>query len=395
MNHYAVDNAQLWIGDGTTYNGHVIVADGLIKSVNSGRADTSLSRVDLKGRALSPGLIDLMVLGGFGKTIINDDPREIAREYLRLGVTTCQLCCGTLPWNAMRQLAENTRRAMRQNSDDAAEVLGVYLEGPFQHPENAGANSPEYCLPPSPQNIERILKDIGDAFLMINISPGVEGDADAIRTLCEAGKIVSMAHSAAPAERVFECVEAGTSVLGHIWDNNYALIGDSGVQQPTIEQVALTDERVRFIHLICDGAHVHPVMVRLTLRARGIEAICVVTDAVPLAGCSDGEFIGDDGRKFSKINGVGRTAQGNLAGSGLLLPDMLRNFVRFSGLPPHQAIRAFTLNPAASLGLEDRIGLLAPGRRADFCAWDENLKVRRVWKSGREIDNVSDWAEVV
>jgi N-acetylglucosamine-6-phosphate deacetylase len=395
-NTYALDNADLWIGDGQRFSGHVIVAGDVIEAVGDGPAPASLPRVDLKGRALSPGLIDLMVLGGFGKSILRDDPLEIARAYLHLGVTACQLCIGTLPWESTLQVAENTRTAVAASATatDTAEVLGLYCEGPFQHPDLTGASLRENALPPTPENVRRVLDEMGDAISMINVSPGTEGDALAVAAFKEAGKVVSMAHSNAPAERVEQCLAAGTRVLGHVWDNNSGLIGDSGVQQPTLEHVALTDERVRFIHLIGDGVHVHPVLVRLVLRCRGIETLCLVTDAVPRAGCPDGEYIWDDGRRFYKEGGVGRTDKGGLTGSALLLPDMLRNLVKFTGLPPHEAIRTVTFNPAASLALDHRLGLLAPGRRADLVAWDERLQAQRVWRAGREVPDVIGAGEV-
>jgi N-acetylglucosamine-6-phosphate deacetylase len=241
--------------------------------------------------------------------------------------------------------------------------------------------------------VQRIL-DLGPAVTMINVSPGLENDTGAIRRFREAGKIVSMAHSNAPADRVLACIEAGTSVLGHVWDNNSGLIGDSGVQQPTLEHVALLDERVRFIHVICDGTHVHPLMIRLVLRCRGVEVVCLVTDANIRSGCPDGEFVADDGRRFRKQGGVIRTDAGWLTGSALLLPDMFRSFVKFTGLPPHEAIRTVTLNPAECLGRADEFGLLAPGRCADLVAWDDQLRIRRVWRAGNELETVSDGAEV-
>jgi N-acetylglucosamine-6-phosphate deacetylase len=395
---YALDNADLWIGDGQRFPGHVVVKDGVIEAVGAGPAPAALPRVDLSGRALSPGLIDLMMLGGFGKSILRDDPLDIAREYLHLGVTACQLCIGTLPWASTLQVAENTRAAIASSTSTAAtetaEVLGLYCEGPFQHPDLTGASLRENALPPTPENVRRVLDEMGDVVSMINVSPGTPGDVEAVAAFKAAGKVVSMAHSNAPAERVEQCLDAGTRVLGHVWDNNSGLIGDSGVQQPTLEHVALTDERVRFIHLIGDGVHVHPVLVRLVLRCRGIEALCLVTDAVPRAGCPDGEYIWDDGRRFYKEGGVGRTDKGGLNGSALLLPDMLRNLVKFTGLPPHEAIRAVTYNPAASLALDHRLGLLAPGRRADFVAWDERLHAQRVWHAGREVPDVIGSGEV-
>lgn len=394
MNRFALDNAQLWIGDGQSFAGHVIIAGETIESVGRGCATAELSRVDMDGAALSPGLVDLMVLGGFDKSILRDDPLEIAREYGRLGVTAVQFCVGTLPWESLQKVANNVARAQSFNCPAAARILGFYAEGPFQQPNLSGASLRKFALPPAPENVARLLKIGGDALTMVNVAPGLEGDVAAIGALKAAGKTVSMAHSDAAAPDVAACVAAGTSVLGHIWDNNSGLRGDSGVQRPTIEHVALTDERVRFIHLICDGVHVDPILVRMSLRCRGVAAFCLVTDAVVRAGCADGAYFWDDGREFFKSGGVGRTSEGHLSGSALLLPDHFRNFVGFTGLAPASAIAAVTLNPAASLGLENQMGILAPGRAADLVMWDESLRVRRVWRRGREVDNISDWGEI-
>jgi N-acetylglucosamine-6-phosphate deacetylase len=135
-------------------------------------------------------------------------------------------------------------------------------------------------------------------------------------------------------------------------------------------------------------------MVRLVLRCRGTEAICLVTDAVPRAGCPDGPYVWDDGRQFYKKGGVGRTDKHHLTGSALLLPDHFRNFVRFTGLAPYEAVRTVTLNPAASIGLEGTMGTLAPGRLADIVMWDDALRIRRVWRGGREVAEVSEYAEI-
>ena len=372
------------------------VRGGRIDTVGKGRYGGDLPAIDLGGAALSPGMIDLMVLGGFDMSILRDDQVEIARQYLRLGVTSIQVCTGTLHWEGLNQTAENTRNAQRHEGTDAARVIGLYPEGPFQDPELTGGSAREYAIPPSAENVQRILDELGDAVTMINVSPGTPGDADAARAFVEAGRVVSMAHSNAPADRVKACVDAGTSVLGHTWDNNSGLIGDSGVQQPTIEHVALTDDRVKWLHLISDGTHVHPIMIELMLRCRGVEAICLVTDCNQKSGCADGPFLWDDGRDFYKKDGVCRVkATDGLAGSATLLPDDFRNFVRFTGLPPHVAIRTVTHNAGVSVGLGDHIGLLAPGRCADMVMWDDKLRVRRIWRAGAELGNVSDFAEVV
>lgn len=394
MERFAIQ-AEIWPGDGQRMEGHLVIEGGRISAVEPGPYHGSLPVTRLDDMSVSPGMIDLMVLGGFNRSILRDDPLDIARAYVRLGVTGCQFCIASLPIESIHRVADNVRAAMGADDPLAARVLGLYLEGPFQQPDLTGASMRQFALDPTEETVRSLLDACGPAVTMINVAPGLPGDARAVRLLRAAGKVVSMAHSNAPAECVLACIDAGTTVLGHAWDNNSGLLGDTNVQQPTLEHVALTDERVRFLHLICDGAHVHPILIRMMLRCRGFESLCLVTDAVIRAGCPDGPYVNDDGRTFVKRGGVGRTDRGTLCGSALLLPDHFRNLVKFCALPPEQAVRAVTLNPAASLGLDGTLGLLAPGRTADVVAWDRGLRVRRVWKAGRELPDVSDYAEVI
>ena len=388
------DNAMLWIGDGTAFSGHLIVNDRLIASVEKGAYRGSLPVTDIGGVTLSPGLIDLMTCGGFGQSVLHDEPLGIARQYLGLGVTCFQWAIGSLSRPQLEQLADRAHIAMNYPGSDAARMCGVYFEGPFYNPLNSGANPPEDIWPATPENVRELLDSFGDVINLINVSPGVTGDTEAIRALCRGGKSVTMSHSAAPADRVLACIEAGTSQLGHAWNNNSGPTKEPGVQQPTLEHVALLDERIRFVHLICDGTHLDPIMIRLMLKCRGLESICVVTDAMNLAGATEGPFTFDEGMKGRKINGVGRLDDGSLAGSGLLLPDHFRSFLKFTGAQPHEAIRTVTLNPAAAMGLDHEIGILAPGHAADFIAWDDKMTIKRVWHNGQELDEVSDYAEV-
>lgn len=389
-----LSNADIWVGDGTRRKGHVRVEGGVLLAVEDGAYHGSEEVIDLEGMALSPGLVDSMVLGGFGFSLQTDDVRKILQRYIRLGVTSCQVCAGGDDWDRMAEVERNVARALADPYPDSSRLLGIYWEGPFKHPEFCGAALSDHCRAGTKENLDRMREEFGKTMTMVTVSPGIDGDVEAVRFFRDQGYPVTMSHSAAPAERVEACVEAGSTILGHCWNNHSGALIEPGVQQPTLEHVSLTDERVQWIHLICDGVHVHPVVVRLVHRCRGTESICLVTDAVPLAGAPDGGFTANDGRTgFYKKDGVGRTESGGLCGSGLLLPDHLRNFVRFTGVPPWEAVRTVSYNPAASLGLSEEIGLIAPGRKADLAIWNEELRLKRVFKEGVEMP-VDDFAEV-
>ena len=198
MSTHVLDNATLWIGDGQAFDGHVVVDGRNIKAVEPGRYAGPLPVTDLAGLSLSPGMIDLMTLGGFGMSILRDDQIDLGRAYLKLGVTSLQVCTGTLQPDRLKQLAANARRAQAYEGADAARVLSVYAEGPFQEPRLTGGSLRELAQTPTPANVERVLEDCGAALRMINVSPGVEHDTDAIARFVAAGVTVTMAHSDAP-----------------------------------------------------------------------------------------------------------------------------------------------------------------------------------------------------
>jgi len=56
---------------------------------------------------------------------------------------------------------------------------------------------------------------------------------------------------------------------------------------PGALETFLADERV-MVELIADGKHVHPELMRLAVRAKGVDKVCLITDATAGAGLPDG-----------------------------------------------------------------------------------------------------------
>ena len=65
----------------------------------------------------------------------------------------------------------------------------------------------------------------------------------------------------------------------------------------------------------------------------------------------------------------------NVAGSVALFPAYFRRFVRVTGWPLHEAIKAAGYNQLRSLGIADR-GEIAAGEIADLVLVDESLSPR-------------------
>jgi N-acetylglucosamine-6-phosphate deacetylase len=146
-------------------------------------------------------------------------------------------------------------------------------------------------------------------------------------------------------------------------------------REPGILGVTLDDEHL-FAELICDGIHVAPELVRLWLKAKGLERAILVTDAMSAAGMPDGDYkLGD--LTVNVANGRAQLADDlangtqTLAGSVLTMDRAVANLQRFTAVGLADATRLASYTPAAMLGLSELMRL-APGTPANLNRFDAN-----------------------
>src|SRR5262249_49446524 len=119
-------------------------------------------------------------------------------------------------------------------------------------------------------------------------------------------------------------------------------------RDPGITGAALTDDRVS-AEIIADGIHVDPLMVRLFLRAKGIDLAVLVTDATAATGMPDGQY--RLGSLLVEVKDGKCLSHGRLAGSILTMDQAVRNVMKFANCDLQSAVRLATLNPARTTGL--------------------------------------------
>ncbi len=151
-------------------------------------------------------------------------------------------------------------------------------------------------------------------------------------------------------------------------------------REPGILGTVLTDSRLT-AEIIADGIHVHPDMVRLFLRAKGIESAVLVTDGISATGMGDGRYM--LGSFEVQVKGDRAELDGVLAGSVLTLDRAVRNVTKFADWKLQDAVRLATLNPARVIGVSDRKGKIAVGADADFAVLTPKGEVVRTIFAGR------------
>jgi N-acetylglucosamine-6-phosphate deacetylase len=326
-----------------------------------------------QGAWLAPGFIDTQVNGG-GDVLFNDDPSPrglatIAAAHRRFGTTAL------LP-----TLISDTPEKMRA-ARDAVEaiagaepsVIGVHFEGPFLSPEKAGVHDRGMIRRPEPGDVE-LVAPLRNGMTVVTLAPEEVPDGFIAR-LAGAGVRVSLGHSMASYAQTVAAISEGLTGFTHLFNAMRPLAS----REPGPIAAALETPQAWF-GIIVDGEHVAPAMLRLALRGAGGPVL--VTDAMPPVGGTRSGFELYS-RPVTVCGGRCATADGTLAGSVLDMASAVRNCVRLLGMPLAEALRLASASPAAFLGIDDRLGHLAPGYRADMVALDpQAIRVLTTWVAG-------------
>jgi N-acetylglucosamine-6-phosphate deacetylase len=346
--------------------GSVLVEGSQIAAVYPiGEATPDVETVDLRGAALGPGLIDLHTHGADRVELMDggDAAVRMAHFCARHGVTSFVPATVTASFEATEAAVAGARQAMAHPTG-ASQVLGVHLEGPFVSPQRLGAQSPEYCIPPSADNVARLLQIAGDVARIVTLAPEEEGGIDAIHTFTARGIVVSLGHTVASDAQATAAFAAGARQVTHLFNGMQPLHH----RTPGMVGAALTTPGV-MVEIIADGVHLAPMAIRLALAAKGIDEVLLITDAIAATGCEDGEYVLGP-MKVHVRNGEARLESGNLAGSTLTLEQAIVNVARWTNAGLGGAWQMASLNPARQLGIDGHVGRIAVGYDADLTALD-------------------------
>ncbi|WP_370591307.1 N-acetylglucosamine-6-phosphate deacetylase [Saccharopolyspora montiporae] len=361
--------------EGVLQHGWVQVRDGLIAGTGAGAAPES--GTDLDGCWLVPGFVDLHCHGGGGDSFTAADPAQARRAvaaHRAHGTTTTLASLVSAP---PPELATQVR--VLADLVDEGLLAGVHLEGPFLAARRCGAHDPALLRAPDAGTAQDLLDAGRGTIRMVTLAPELPGALEAVRLLTGSGVLAALGHTDAAHDDVRAAVDAGASVATHLFNGMPPLHH----REPGPVGALLSDERVT-AELICDLVHLHPSVVRLAADAAGPERIVLVTDAISAAAAPDGQYLLGD-RPVTARDGQARLADGSLAGSTLTMDAAVRNLVRECGATITDAVAAASANPARLLGLDDRIGRIAPGMSADLVVLDRELEVVGVLVGGEPV----------
>jgi N-acetylglucosamine-6-phosphate deacetylase len=368
--------------------GKVVVVEGekITGIAGVGDINRDVERVDVDGRFITPGLIDIHTHGALGHTF-NEPTAEafdiITIENARRGVTSLLATISTAPIPDLVASLEFTRRWMTE-AHEGARVLGAHVEGPYFSLPQAGAQDPANIRNPDDGTIDQLLAH-HDIIRQFTYAPELPGALELTARLVELGIIPAAGHSSATEEEVVAVIEAGLHHIIHIWSAQSTVVRDGPWRKPGLLEVALAYDNLT-VEMIADNKHLPPTLMKLAYKCIGPDRLCIISDATSGAGLREGSPFHMGEMEYVVEDGVGMMLDRScFAGSTTLLNEMVLILIDHVGVPLLEAVRMASLTPARIIGVADRKGSLAAGKDADIAIFNDDFTTWNTLIGGRWI----------
>lgn len=376
-------NCQLILSEEVLPDGAIVIDDEG-KIVFSGREsempETEGEKMDLEGRLVSPGFIDIHVHGGNGITFGEGNLAEGLSDYSKWvpgsGVTGFLT---SITGSSPEELVEKIQALVVEFEKGlpGSRGLGIHLEGPFMNIDKKGAQNPEWIRNPSLEETKLYLDAGKDWIKQVTIAPELPGADKVAACLSDAGVTVAIGHSTADYETAVKAMDSYWSLVTHTYNAQTGLHH----RKPGIVGAVLTSEKVN-AELIADLVHVHPGAMKVMTRCLDSDRVVLVTDAMEAAGLPDGIYHLLDAKVIVK-DGKATQEDGTIASSTALLNQCVRNMNQAVGVELSDAVKMATLNPARVIGASEFIGSLEIGKQADLTVVDEDFNVYMTMVNGK------------
>jgi len=367
-------NARI-VTDGTILDeSEVFVADGKILAVGDLRQCATDEIIDLQGNYLAPGFIDLHCHGGDGYEFID------ATEEAFLTVCAIHAAHGTrvlyptisaTDFDTMYRVLETAEKVIPQCP---LEIPGIHLEGPYLSLEMSGGQDPAYIKAPETAEYERLLNRFGHLIARWTYAPERD-DGSFLNALNRWGITPAIGHSAGRYEHILPAYENGCRLVTHLYSCTSTITRSGGFRRlGVIESTYLLDGM--YAEAIADGCHLPADLLKLIIKLKGTNRVCLITDAIRFAGVDATTPLlgGTQSMPYIIEDGVAKLADRSAFAGSIATTDALLQRSVQAGIALPDVVKMMTQTPAEVMGLAAK-GRIAPGYDAQFTVFDSNLHI--------------------
>ena len=396
MRAFRIVNATLVLPDRVISGGAMDVEEGRIRALGPPRelGASSEPTVDAAGGYVTPGFVDIHVHGGDNADFMDGTVEAfetVVRAHTRHGTTSIVPTSTVARHEQTLAFLQNTRALRVQGAEPQhgrCRVVGAHLYGPYFNEEKVGCHPKDPARPPTPVEYEQYL-EFADVLLTATCAPELPGAADFYRAAAAKGVRLNAGHSNATWTEMAAAYELGLRHVDHLYCAMSSVSSlrercGTPMQASMLEFVLATADMTT--EVIADGRHLSPELLRFVVLVKGPDKTALVTDCSRALDQPPGMYTFgplDGGEAFYNDGSVGLLPDSaNLASSVRGMDFMVRHMHQQVGIDLPVAVRMATLTPATIIGLQDEIGSLAVGKRADLLLLDRGLNLTSVFVDG-------------
>ncbi|MFV0413287.1 MAG: N-acetylglucosamine-6-phosphate deacetylase [Oscillospiraceae bacterium] len=353
--------------------------NGVITQIAPAGTLSGAEEIEAGGQYVLPGFVDIHSHGCMNSDFCDSDPAGIEKMlqyYGSQGVTS--IVPATMSFD--EPILTDVLNAMLPyfDKEGGGSVLrGVNMEGPFINMAKKGAQNGKYIMDPQIAMFENLYALSGGRIRLVDIAPELPGSVEFTRAVSKKCT-VSIAHTNANYNEAMAAFEAGASHVTHLFN----AMPPFNHREPGV--IGAASDKAAHVEIISDGFHLHPAVVRSVFQWFGANRVCLISDSMRATGMPDGDDYTLGGQRVIMKGGKATLEDGTLAGSATNLAECCRRAIGF-GVPIEQALKAATLNPATAVGLQNIVGSLAVGKRADIVIWNKALATQQVVVGGKTL----------
>lgn len=386
---YAIVNTNVILEEGLLWDGTVVFDEHGILAVGSRQTvqiPPEAQVIDAEGLYTAPGFVDIHNHGS-EDAVFYLEPDKCARHFLLHGATTvlptfyCNLTA--------EELCQGAERVKKASASGAGQILnGLYMEGPYMNGEGSNKDTILWTGEIRPEEYRPLVDRLAPQVRIWAIDParvGIEGFMAYVKEK-NPSAIFALGHSHATAAQCRTVAHYGVRVQTHHGDSGKAAGRAQGTIGAGCDEYTLCHPEL-YAELICDknGIHVDSDMIRMVIRTKGVERIVLITDSMAAGRDPDTGIPYRNNEAEGILYGpdLNYDYEGHLAGSHLTMDEACRNVMAHSGYGLCHAVRFASSNPARLLGIDQELGSIAVGKRANLLVMNDRVQIRQVFLNGQ------------
>lgn len=352
---------KIFTGEEWISNRAVIAENGIIHEIVPKESIPSGANIiNHSSGFLAPGFIDIQIYGAYGSLLSVHPTAETLEKMLNYcksgGANYFQPTVATNTYEVFYKCVDAVKDYWNKGGKG---VIGLHVEGPWINKAKRGAHIEEYIHSPTLQQAKALLENGKDVITMITIAPEV-CSAEVIELIHSYGVIISAGHSNATFEEATAGFSKGIPAATHL----YNAMSPLQHRAPGMAGAVMNHSTV-MSSIVPDGYHVDFAAISIAKKVMK-DRLFFITDAV--TETNKGPYPHQpDGDKY--------VSNGILSGSALTMAKSVKNCVEKAGIELSEALRMASLYPARVMKLDEELGKIAKGYKAEFVVMDDNLEV--------------------